>query len=117
MRVYLITEDEMEQLREAVRFDFLEHCAHHRIDPLLNGGPEHSQSLYARINMTVCRWRDRRGDKTPSRGLDLSTNDNLRLALTNLRAVAVGPGGLSDRESERAKTALQTAQNLLGELG
>lgn len=57
MKVYLITEKEMVELREKLRIDWLEHCDRFGLRPALVNDPNHHDyDLFAKFNFTYCRW-------------------------------------------------------------
>ncbi len=59
MRVYLITEAEIDALRERCRTAFMDACARRNISPNLIGTPEHD--MWATFNLQYCRWKSEVG--------------------------------------------------------
>lgn len=57
MKVYMMTEREMEELRDKFRAAYVEHCVRYgvRVD-LMNDPQDHSHQLFATFNFIYCRW-------------------------------------------------------------
>lgn len=57
MKAFLLTQWELDELREKLRADWLEHCAKFDLRPhLVNDPNHHDYDLFAKFNFTYCRW-------------------------------------------------------------
>lgn len=59
MRVYIITEAEMDSLRSRCELAFMEACAKRSVNPHLMGTPEND--LWRAFNFHFCRWKSEVG--------------------------------------------------------
>lgn len=78
MKAYIISEPELDLLREKLRLDWLEHCARYGLNPqLMNDLNNHDYDLYAKFNFTFCRWKTEVMGDTSHK--DLSVSQEARL--------------------------------------